>query len=57
MGVRNKLVDMLKGYACFLVVFGHVIMGIQKSIPEVANIFFKDSGFYMDISCSSIYVP
>lgn len=29
---RNQLVDMLKGYACFLVVFGHVIMGIRKSM-------------------------
>ena len=28
---RNQLVDMLKGYACFLVVFGHVIMGIRKA--------------------------
>lgn len=27
---RNVLVDMLKGYACLLVVFGHVIMGIRK---------------------------
>ena len=25
------MVDALKGYACFLVVFGHVIMGIRKS--------------------------
>lgn len=28
--MRDKLVDALKGYACFLVVFGHVIMGIRK---------------------------
>lgn len=28
---RDKLVDALKGYACFLVVFGHVIMGIRKA--------------------------
>lgn len=27
---RDKLADLLKGYACFLVVFGHVIMGIRK---------------------------
>lgn len=37
---RNQLVDMLKGYACFLVVFGHVIMGVRKSavgtIPDIA---------------------
>ncbi len=26
---RNILVDKLKGYACFLVLFGHVIMGIR----------------------------
>ena len=33
---RNVLVDKLKGYACFLVLFGHVIMGIRLagiSIP------------------------
>lgn len=39
---RNQLVDMLKGYACLLVVFGHVIMGIRKStggqIPTFAVI-------------------
>lgn len=35
---RNVLVDRLKGYACFLVLFGHVIMGIRVAginIPEV----------------------
>ena len=26
---RNLLVDRLKGYACFLVLFGHVIMGVR----------------------------
>ena len=26
---RNVLVDRLKGYACFLVLFGHVIMGVR----------------------------
>lgn len=26
---RNILVDRLKGYACFLVLFGHVIMGVR----------------------------
>lgn len=34
---RNLLVDRLKGYACFLVLFGHVIMGIRVAginIPE-----------------------
>lgn len=28
---RNKLIDALKGYACLLVVFGHVIIGIRTS--------------------------
>ena len=32
---RNKLVDMLKGYACFLVVLVHVIMGIRKADVHV----------------------
>ena len=27
---RNKLVDCVKGYSCLLVVFGHVIFGIQN---------------------------
>ncbi len=39
--MRDKLVDALKGYACFLVVFGHVIMGIRKcgiDIPYVMQI-------------------
>ncbi len=34
---RNVLVDRLRGYACFLVLFGHVIMGIRiagVNIPE-----------------------
>ncbi len=34
---RNVLVDRLKGYACFLVLFGHVIMGVRLagiSIPQ-----------------------
>ena len=37
---RNILVDKLKGYACFLVLFGHVIMGIRLAgIPIPA--FFE----------------
>ena len=37
---RNVLVDKLKGYACFLVLFGHVIMGIRLAgIPIPA--FFE----------------
>ena len=35
LSLRNKLVDMLKGYVCFLVVFGHVIMGIRKANIQV----------------------
>ncbi len=37
---RNVLIDKLKGYACFLVLFGHVIMGIRLAgIPIPA--FFE----------------
>lgn len=37
---RNVLVDKLKGYACFLVLFGHVIMGIRLAgIP--IPVFFE----------------
>lgn len=35
---RDKLTDMLKGYACLLVVFGHIIIGIRTSgmaVPDV----------------------
>lgn len=32
---RNVTVDRLKGYACFLVLFGHVIMGIRLAGIEV----------------------
>lgn len=28
---RNLLIDRLKGYACFLVLFGHVIMGMRNA--------------------------
>lgn len=37
---RNILVDKLKGYACFLVLFGHVIMGIRLSGINIPP-FFK----------------
>lgn len=37
---RNVLVDKLKGYACFLVLFGHVIMGIRLSGLNIP-LFFK----------------
>lgn len=33
--MRDKFVDCLKGYACILVVFGHVIMGIRKAMEEI----------------------
>ena len=36
---RNVLVDKLKGYACFLVLFGHVIMGIRLSGVSVPFFF------------------
>lgn len=32
---RNKAADVLKGYACLLVVFGHVIIGIRTSGGEI----------------------
>ena len=41
---RNALVDKLKGYACFLVLFGHVIMGIRLggvNVPECFPILEK----------------
>ena len=36
---RNILVDKLKGYACFLVLFGHVIMGIRLSGLNIPSFF------------------
>ncbi len=36
---RNILVDKLKGYACFLVLFGHVIMGIRLAGVSVPFFF------------------
>lgn len=36
---RNVLVDKLKGYACFLVLFGHVIMGIRLSGLNIPPFF------------------
>lgn len=33
--MRDKLVDALKGYACILVAFGHVIMGVRKCGIEI----------------------
>ena len=37
---RNVLVDRLKGYACFLVLFGHVIMGIRLAGIDIPQFFF-----------------
>lgn len=37
---RNVLVDRLKGYACFLVLFGHVIMGIRIAGIYIPNFFW-----------------
>lgn len=36
---RNVLVDKLKGYACFLVLFGHVIMGIRLAGMNIPSFF------------------
>lgn len=36
---RNVLVDRLKGYACFLVLFGHVIRGIRTSGINIPHFF------------------
>ena len=36
---RNVLVDRLKGYACFLVLFGHVIRGIRTAGISVPQFF------------------
>lgn len=37
---RNVLVDRLKGYACFLVLFGHVIMGIRVAGVNIPQFFW-----------------
>lgn len=36
---RNVLVDKLKGYACFLVLFGHVIMGVRLAGIAIPSFF------------------
>ena len=36
---RNVLVDRLKGYACFLVLFGHVIMGVRVAQVPIPSFF------------------
>lgn len=63
---RDKTIDCLKGYACFLVVFGHVILGIRNMggvrLPTLAYpieqfiwsfhvpIFFFCSGYVFQIN-------
>ena len=37
---RNVLVDRLKGYACFLVLLGHVIMGIRLAGIDIPEFFW-----------------
>ena len=37
---RNVLVDRLKGYACFLVLLGHVIMGIRLAGVDIPEFFW-----------------
>ena len=37
---RNVLVDRLKGYACFLVLLGHVIMGIRIAGIDIPKFFW-----------------
>ncbi len=36
---RNTLVDHLRGYACFLVLFGHVIMGMRNAGVPMPSFF------------------
>ena len=42
---RNFLVDKLKGYACFLVLFGHVIMGIRVAGIDIPDFFWGTEKF------------
>ena len=37
---RNVFIDRLKGYACFLVLFGHVIRGIRTAGINIPKIFW-----------------
>ena len=43
---RNVLVDRLKGYACFLVLFGHVIMGIRLAGIDIPEFFWEWKSLY-----------
>jgi len=42
---RNVLVDRLKGYACFLVLLGHVIMGVRLAGIDMPEIFHMAETF------------
>ena len=42
---RNILVDQLKGYACFLVLFGHVIRGIRTAGIAIPAFFWGMESF------------
>lgn len=42
---RNIFADRIKGYACFLVVFGHVIMGVRLSGVDIPKIFYGAEKF------------
>lgn len=39
---RNETVDCLKGYACFLVLLGHVILGIRSMGGEASSACLSD---------------
>ncbi len=42
---RDSFADRLKGYACFLVVFGHVIMGIRLAGIDIPDLFYMLENF------------
>ena len=53
---RNVLVDRLKGYACFLVLLGHVIMGIRLAGIDIPEFFLGNGKVYMVFSCCTFSV-
>ena len=46
---RNVLVDRLKGYACFLVLLGHVIMGIRLAGIDIPEFFWGMEKFLWSV--------
>lgn len=50
---RDQLVDCLKGYACLLVVFGHVIMGVRNTGNLEIPLIFK----YIEDFIWTFHVP